>query len=360
MGEYEMSLLDLVKALDKNTPLGKIKGIAYKEKGKVIINPRRENIEDLDKLPFPAWHLMPMDMYFTPYSRTKTSIEVLTSRGCPFKCTYCVFPQLIYNSRKVRYRSAKSVVDEVEILLKKYKKEGIYFNDDTFTVNRNHVMGICGEIMKRKLKFRWGCFGRVDTVDREMLENMKRAGCVLIKYGVESGSQKILDRVEKGYKISDIKKAFKLTKEIGIGTHGTFMIGLPGEDSSTIEETMELAKEIDADTILWALLTPFPGTALFDEAEKKGHIEEKNWEKYDGDNYVIMRTDSMSREEIKNAWIYVKNKWLLHKKKNKDLVKQFVVNNYREVGIFGLGSRSLASFLKIARNYFNTKTKKSG
>jgi len=351
MGEYELSLRNLVRTLQKGGALSNVKGLAYKEDGKIRIN-ESQPLANLDELPFPAWHQLPMEKYWDPSPKTRTTAEILTSRGCPYGCTYCTFPQLIYRNKMVRYRNPKKVVDEIELLMREYGKEGTYFDDDTFTLNKRHVIGICDEIRKRGLRFNWACFGRVDNVDMEMLKAMKDAGCVMIKYGVESGSQRVLDKVDKGYTIEQVKKAFKLTKEVGIQAHATFMVGLPGETRETIDETLKLAREIDADSSVWALLTPFPGTRIYNEANARGHIMVKEWEKYDGHNYAIMRTDAMTVEEIEGAYENVKRRWKLATRRKPRVILAFMKTSYRNGGLKNLFRIGMIKFLEVCQDLF--------
>ncbi len=349
IGEYEISLNNLIECIEKRTNLEDVKGIAFKSGRKVVKTPLQP-IVDLDKLPFPAWHLMPLKRYYNPAPGTKTTMEVMSSRGCPYKCTYCIYPQLMYRTSQVRFRKPENVVDEIEILIKKYGKRGIYFNDDTFALTKKHVLAICQEIKKRRLNFRWACFGRVDTIDYEMLKEMKNAGCVYIQYGVESGSQKILGNIKKGIRIEQIKNAFKMTYSVGIKAHGTFMIGLPGESKETIKETMKLISEIDCDSLVFALCTPFPGTEMYREASEKNWLEESDWEKYDGYNFVVMRTEYMSRKEIKAAFDYIRKWWEVYRKMRKKDIKRFIKTRYREDGIENLLKVGLSKSIELMRD----------
>jgi radical SAM superfamily enzyme YgiQ (UPF0313 family) len=355
LGEYEISLANLVNCIEKGGDIESVRGIVFKRNGKPVFTESQPIIDDIDSLPFPAWHLMPMNRYWNPGPGTAKTMEVMSTRGCPFKCTYCIYPQLMYRTSKVRFRKPKKVVDEIGVLIKDYNKDGIYFNDDTFTINKKHVQEICHEMKKRELNLKWACFGRADIVDYDMLKEMKEAGCVAIQYGVESGSQKILDNIRKGIKVEQIKKAFSITKKVGIKTHGTFMIGLPGESKETIQETIELIKEIDCDTLVFAIATPFPGTVMYNDAVERGMLEEHDWEKYDGYNFVIMRTEDFSREDIKKSFDYIRNWWGLYRKTRKRQLPLFIRNRYKEGGIKKLAKASVGKSLELGKNVYNDR-----
>jgi len=245
IGEGEITLKNIL--LQK--PFKSIKGIAYKEKNKIKINPPQELIENLDSLPMPDYSVFNIKEYHTPRINCKKNpiAAIETSRGCVYNCIYCnnkVF------GRCFRAKSAKRTVDEIEHILKFGFKE-IHVWDDGFSTDLNRAKDICKEILKRKLKVTWNIYNglRVDRIDRELLFLLKKSGCYRISLGVESGNQSILNRINKGTKVEDIKKAFKIANEVGIDTVAFCIIGLPDETEETMKQTIDLILEINGQKI---------------------------------------------------------------------------------------------------------------
>jgi len=268
LGEGEEPLKNLLDNMGSSDNLRQIKGIVFKDKGEIINTGRAELNQDLDSLPFPARHLTPYKKYSSVLSKTTPVTTMFTSRGCPYKCLFCDRPHL---GKFFRARSSKNVVDEIEECQKMGIKE-ILIYDDTFTVNRQRVMDICSEIKKRNLDIHWDVRARVDTIDREMLETMKTSGCQRIHYGVEAGTQKILDVLRKGITLKQTEEAFKLSHEIGLETLAYFMIGSPTETKEDILETIKFAKKINPDFTHITITTPFPSTDLY-----RMGLEQKIW-----------------------------------------------------------------------------------
>lgn len=276
LGEGEAVFKDLLDYMDDYKKLRSIRGLVFKENGRIVNTGPRQLIEDLDKLPFPARHLVPYKKYSSLVLRKRPITTTFTSRGCPYKCTFCARPHL---GKKFRARSAKSVVDEIE----ECTKMGIYgflVYDDTFTVNRDRVIEICDELRRRKLHIEWDIRARVDTVDEQVLKRLKMAGCRGIHYGVEAGTEKILRALNKRITISKTKETFSLTKKAKISTLGYFMIGNPGETRQDILETLKLMKELDPNYVHVTILTPFPATKIYFDGLKSGVIERDYWKAF--------------------------------------------------------------------------------
>jgi len=276
VGEGDYTIVEIVE----NKNLSKVKGIAYKKNNKIILTEKREPIKNMDDLPFPAWKLFEISKYRAPKIRAKAnpvgSLE--TSRGCPFQCTFC---NKLVQGVNFRPKSAKRVVDEIEYMLDCGFKE-VHIQDDGFTTNINRAIEICDTILKRKLKFTWNIANgvRVDRVNEEFFIKAKKAGCHSIGFGIESGSQMILDSINKRTTLADIRKAIKLCKKAGIESVGYIIIGLPKDTEKTIRETINFAKSLDLDMAKATLLMPFPGTAVFKELDEQGLILSKDWNKY--------------------------------------------------------------------------------
>jgi len=259
LGEGEKIFLELIKNINNPEKLKLIKGLVFRENDKIINTGRPDYFNNLDEIPFPPREILPYKKYFSLLAKERIITTMFTSRGCPFQCAFCDRPAM---GRIFRARSAKNVVDEIEECLKMGIKE-IFIYDDTFTVNKPRVIDICNEILKRKLKFTWDIRARVDTVDEELLVLLKKAGCERIHYGVEAGTQKILNVLKKGIALEQALKAFKLTKKIGIQTLAYFMIGAPTETKEDVLKTMKFMKELNPDFVQITLLTPFPGTKVY-------------------------------------------------------------------------------------------------
>ena len=290
-GEGEMTMLDIVSG----KKLADIDGIAYRDKSDGIKQTReRRLIEDLDELPPPAKHLFPLSRYLA----LDVHASILTGRGCPFNCIFCVGSKM--GGRRVRYRNPKLIVDEVEQALSSGFTE-VNFEDDHLTINHKHLNAICDEIMARGLKFNWSAFSRVDTVNSEILRKMKQAGCTWLLYGVESGNQEILDTIKKKITLQKVKDAVDMAKEAGIGILASFIVGLPGETVETLRQTMQFAQGLGT-SYGFNVLSPFPGTEVREKAAQYGvEILTNDWTKYDC-NRPVTRTKDAGPKEI-NAFL---------------------------------------------------------
>jgi len=299
-GEYEYILRDLVKKLTQGKSYRSVKGLTYRSDGKIVRNQDASLIEDIDKLPNPARHFLPNEKYCEPLFIGRPTLRLITSRGCPYQCTFCLWPQVMYG-RKIRYRRIDKVVKEIKKLKDEYKIVEFYFDDDTFTLDEKRVIRLCKEIIRSKINLPWDCLGRVNTVTTKMLYWMKKSGCIIIRYGVESGNQEILDRCKKGITLKDIKRAFKLTHKMGIKTHATVMFGLPGETRETVEKTIDFVLKINPSYVQFAIATPYPGTEYYNEAKKNGWIIAKDWSDYDPIGKSMIGYPMLSDKEINEA-----------------------------------------------------------
>jgi anaerobic magnesium-protoporphyrin IX monomethyl ester cyclase len=266
VGEGEKTMLELVQTVEGTRSLSSVKGIAYKGKGsKTAYTQTRDFTEDLDSLPFPARDLFDNQSYKTYYSKNfgYTSTSLITSRGCPFNCDFC--SRAIFGNR-LRARSATNVVDEIESV-KNLGYDRVWFADDCFTLNRNRLLNICEEMVKRKLEIDWECLSRVDTIDRETALMMKEAGCVRVFFGIESGNDKVLALMKKKATTAQAKRAVLVTKYAGIQTGAFFIVGYPGETDQTVLETLKFASSLPLDYLSFTVPYPIPGTPLYDRVK---------------------------------------------------------------------------------------------
>lgn len=252
-GEPEFTVLDICKG----KPLSMIEGITYVEDGRIYTTKDRSN-PDLDKMPAPSYGSLPLDRYH--YEMMGDHFMLFeASRGCPYRCTYCQKSM----TPGYRKRSFQKVIAKVDDAVKKYGVRNAYFIDLEFTLNRDLVMKLCDHLIKEELPLRWCCQTRLDTIDKELLEEMKKAGCELIHYGVETGSERILKLIDKGISLETIRKGMKLTHDAGIKTACFFMFGFPGETMEDMDETLNFAKELNPTYASFHIWTPYPKTKLF-------------------------------------------------------------------------------------------------
>jgi len=302
-GEGEETMIELVETLDRGESVSsQILGIAYRSNGELHFSQKRPYISDLDDLPFPSFHLLPMKNYrlHPPHGKQSPTIPILTSRGCPYRCIYC--SKAVFGN-KYRANSSTYVVDEIEFLMESFNVKEIMFYDDVFTLNKKRVYEICDELDERGLDIPWTCETRVNLVNRKLLERMNKAGCYLIAYGVESGNQAILNNLKKDITIEQIVNAFELTHRVGIQTIAYFMLGCPGETPDTVKETIALSKKLDPDFAQFSIATPFPGTELFRIASKSGVVP-KNWNDYvyaelRSFDFPAFQTSTLKKEDLK-------------------------------------------------------------
>jgi radical SAM superfamily enzyme YgiQ (UPF0313 family) len=275
IGEGEYPFLNLIKSIEEKNPIEDISGLVYKEGREVRVNEAYIHL-NLDEIPFPARHLLPMEKYSSLISLYPVA-TMISSRGCPYQCGFCFKGP---SDKKYRVRSAKNVVDEMELLVKKYKVREIMFYDDTLTVQREHIANICNEILRRGLNISWESPNRIDTVDFKLLKLMRKAGCIRLRYGVESGDPTILRLMNKGIDLSRVREVFKWTKKAGIETFAYFIIGYIHETPQTMKNTILFAKSLNPDLLMFTIATPYPKTHLYDLVQKEGIIHGDYWREF--------------------------------------------------------------------------------
>ncbi|MBU2577745.1 radical SAM protein [Patescibacteria group bacterium] len=331
LGEYEINFTKFAVALKKDKDFEINDGIAFKKDGKIFFS-EPKLIDPLDRLPFPARHLFPNNqnpnpaVYWDGFCQNKPSIQMHASRGCPFRCNFCLWNQVMYRNGKYRYFLAKRVVDEMEEVVKKYRAKEIYFDDDTFTANKKQVLDICREIKQRGLKISWSVMGDAMVTDKEMVEAMADAGCIGMKFGVESGNQKILKHIEKPVNFEKLLEFTDWCAKRRIKTHATFTFGLSGETKETVKETMDLAKKLDVDSVQFSITTPFPGTRYYEEVKRKKGLQAKKWADFDGSSTSIVRFEKLPTKEVVIFYKNASRRWLLHKLTQPFWVKRQISN----------------------------------
>jgi radical SAM superfamily enzyme YgiQ (UPF0313 family) len=347
IGEPEYTIRELVNTLEKGEDLRGVNGLGHKEKDSIVINPEREIIKNLDELPFPARHLYPDVEYFNPLAKNSPYTTALSSRGCPGKCIYCT-SVLLYGKR-YRLRSPDNVVAEMEYL----KNQGInevFFRDETFTATKKRVFEICNLIKEQDLDMTWMVNSRVDAITKEVAKAMADAGCHTIKFGVESGNQRILDNLKKGITLEQTKNAFKWTKEAGMKRVAHFMLGAPGDTKETVEETINFViHELDPEYISPNITTPYPGTELFELVLEKGFKPGDDWSKWNlsdalEDAVFNEMFSELTKEELNEAFtkayteFYFRPKYLAK--------KAFEIRSFGELKSMLKAGTSLLKFVK--------------
>lgn len=291
-GEGENSLPDLVDAVQTGRRPEEVNGISFR-KGNAIISTADPSPVSMDSLPPPARHLLPLGRY----RALGMPISMITSRGCPFSCIFCVGRKM--SGARVRYRQPVRVVDEMADL-NRLGFHQINVADDLFTANAAHCMSVCQEIIRRGLKVSWTAFSRVDTITVEMLSAMRQAGCHTVSFGVESGNPDMLKRIKKGISLNQVLSAARMCRKTGMAAQASFILGLPGETAESLTDTLEFGKTLKALGVLYGFhyLAPFPGTDIRENLARYDlHILSENWEEYHA-NRPITESTSVRREQL--------------------------------------------------------------
>lgn len=280
IGEGEIPFHMLANALLNNKDYKKIKGLLFRNGGKIVNNGYGECVLNLDELPRYAYDLIPVEKYrATPAdSIEKKSIVMFTRRGCPFNCIFCASSLI---SKKRRAFSAKRVFEDIIWAKREYGIREVIFADESFTIDRQRVIDLCNLLIKNKVNVIWSIGTRADLVDEGLLTLMKKAGCWCIFFGVESGNDKILKLIKKGETKEQIRKAFKLCYKVGIAARASFILGLPGDNEETMQESIDFAKELNSEVTQFQIAVPFPGSELFREYKKYGTIPNMDFSKWD-------------------------------------------------------------------------------
>lgn len=297
VGEGELTIIELLQALDGSLPLGNIEGIIFRKHDEIFQTTPRSLIRNLDSLPMPAWDLLPdLAKYYRPSLqsvRRLPSTIVMTTRGCFGKCTFC--SRAIFGN-KIRAYSTDYVMEMLKHLYTKYGMRDFQIEDDSFLSFPKRVIEVCHRIRKENLKISWNCLARVDRINPEILDEIKKAGCWQIQFGIESGAQNILDFIKKNITLEQVERILKLTKKAGIRTKGFFIMGHLLETKETIRKTIDFAKRIPLDDFQLTIYTPLPGTVDYNIADKYGAFD-KSWDKMSMYNPVFV-ANGLKKEEL--------------------------------------------------------------
>src|SRR3989344_8132303 len=307
VGEAELTFLKLLDAFQGKCALKDIRGIAYVEDGAAVQTPDAEKVQDLDFFPIPDRDLINMKLYrpSVSYYKRLPAYTLITTRGCPYRCTFCATAKTGY-----RMHSIPRVVEEMKLLVEKYGVKEILIRDDTFTLSRKRTIELCDAIIKEGLnkKVKWNCITRAGLVDLELLKKMKQAGCWGIHFGVEGGTQKLIDAIKKDTTLDKIRNAFKWARKSGLETRAYMMLGMPGSTKEDDIKTIEFAKKIDPDWAQFTICTPYPGTQMYDEQVKIGNVS-NDWDTFQtwggfSETDLPWVADGRSSDEIKELQRY--------------------------------------------------------
>lgn len=362
-GESEKSFSEYIGKCLHGGAITDIQGLTYRDAaGKGHRNPNHELIEDLDTLDFPARDLLPHIKYYSHAVKrvsTRNCGNMITSRGCPYDCTYC--ESKVIWTRKARVRSPMNVVNEIEEMVTKYGIGEINFHDDIFPMRRDRTIEICQMIQQRKLDVRWICMSRVNFVWDDVMAEMHKAGCRRIMFGLESGSNTILKNIKKNATVERAYEAVQICKKAGIETMGSFMVGNIGETEDTIRETIDFAKKLDLDTASFFVAIPYPGTELYSQAVALGYLPPKvNWQDFCvvGERSGPLNLPTMSNERLR-YWqakalqeFYIRPKFVWKRLQG--------IRSLKDVGILLYGARTLVSMSAAGRKSGKSPFQKTG
>jgi len=301
-GEPELTSYELARALEAGDDLSRVAGLVYRDKsGRPVTTPQRPLIPDLDaELPYPKRRGMPMDRYNVPGFPSPVMF-IYGSRGCPYKCSFCLWPQTNLKGN-YRARPGEKIAEEIAWVLEHYPETGsFFFDDDTFNLGRRRLLSFADEMSRRGICIPWGMNARADNWDREMLERLVDTGLFTLRIGIESGDQDVLDRTLKGIDLGQAREMLEMAHSLGIKNHISFVIGLPGETPKSVENTIRFIHSVPADSVQFSVAIPFPGTSFYRYVEENGFLLTHDWSKFNGFDHVVMRTEAMTAAEIEKA-----------------------------------------------------------
>jgi anaerobic magnesium-protoporphyrin IX monomethyl ester cyclase len=329
--EGEYTLLEVVQRIEAGQSLQDTLGITYRSNGQIVKNADRPYIENLDELPFPARHLWPMELL----RKYEDVLYLTTSRGCVFWCNFCATVRM--HGRKYRWRNPENVADELEFLNKTYGVTTFTFCDDAFTVDQARTEKLCKEILDRKLQIKWNCGTRVDMLTRDLLVKMKQAGCISVWFGVESGSQQVLDEMKKGITTEQTIKVLGWVREFGLKPVPNVILGFPTETKKSAWKTIHYAEKLSPnDMSFYNIATPFPGTPMYDQVVENGWLKVTDFDKYDTAT-PIFETPLLKMKQLKEIRQQAFNHFYLRRAYFMDKSRRFKVSTALVVGLNLLG-----------------------
>lgn len=308
-GEYDLSVAALANALERGDAPDAAPGLMSAKSAAAFKGPA--GIADLDALPRPLYEQLPMLAYSDPVCGLPApSAQTWLSRGCPYGCTFCVWPQVVYGNRRYRRRAQAAALDEVEFLVSTYGVESFYFDDDTTNIGEPEMLALAHAIRGRGLdRLPWAMMARADCMTPAMIEALAEAGMYSVKYGVESVSPALIDACGKQTRLDRLARAIEHTRRLGIKMHLTFTFGLPGETRQTMRETLDFALAVKPETAQFSICTPFPGTVFYEECERNGWLTTRDWRCYLGSGEPVVQTPWLGAAELKTGFEEAEAEW---------------------------------------------------
>ena len=279
--------------------LSGVRGITFRTGDVINDNGDGKMCQKLDSIPFPDRETIPWQWYLEAWYSRKPFMNMMTARGCPYHCAFCLWPQSMYG-HKQRLRSLDNVFEELHLLAHKYGVQEVNNDDGTFTTKKKRVIEFCQRMRDQKLTLVWTCNGRVDNLDDEMLAEMKASGCKMIRLGVESGSQEVLDKIKKGLTLQQIEEGVRKVKKHGIQALGGFMFGFPYDTRNTVEQTIQFAKKLSPDQVQFSINMCYPGTSLYDYSKDNDLLLAKSFKEFDMTHGPVVKTKDMERSELES------------------------------------------------------------
>jgi len=296
-GEWDYTVSQLAGALDRDTPLSQIQGLSYRRDGKIVAGGKAPLIEDLDALPFPAYDLVDLSRFYESVFAYFPAATAITSRGCPFHCVYCVFPNTIY-THKFRAQSPERVLAEALYLQNKFGVRLIRYDDDTFEIDKQRVFDICRLFKENSVTLKWIIQSRPSLMTEEMAKALKEAGCVMVLYGVESGDDEILEKIKKGTTTAEIERGVRIAHKYGLDVLNCVMIGFYWDTLETVQRTIDFAFKLNAEFTQFSIATPLPGTEYYDLLKTSGYMVSDDLEKGDSFHHANVDFPSLKQHQI--------------------------------------------------------------
>ncbi|MBN1552656.1 radical SAM protein [bacterium] len=336
-GEYDITIVELAQAIDDRSSLANILGISWKSGDAVTHNPNRSLITDLDELPYPVRKGLPMERYTDPACKKFPNVSIISSRGCPYRCIFCLESTVFFHTPSFRRRDPQKVVDEMIHVIDNYNAQEIYFDDSSFTASHQHARAVAQAIIDRRLSIAWSCMADA-RVDFDTLKLMKSSGCTGLKFGVETADEAIMKRINKKLDLNNVRRFAEDCKKLGLYTHGTFMFGLPGETKKSIQKTIDFAFSLDCTTSQFSVATPFPGTAFYEMAKTEGWLVTDDWNAFDGGQSPVVSYPECSRQDIIEGLERAKKRKILQLITHPVVLSQYLYKLYKMKGFWGLMS----------------------
>lgn len=355
-GEYELSIASLIDAIENESVLRLVPGIAYRDTlGNIFESDKNAYIEDIDELPRPAFEDFPetkktnMAVYGDGINTYRPAVTLHSTRGCPFRCDFCLWIQVMYGNNKYRKFKIDRVVDEMEYVIHNFGAKEIYFDDDDFCIDKKNIQNLCNEIISRKLRIKWSCMGDAMSCDEDTIKIMAKAGCIFMKFGVESGSKEILKEIGKPLDPEKAVAVANWCRKYGIMTHATFMFGLSNDTKETMQLTLELAKRVKFDYAQASIATPFPGTRMHSKLSASTNIGASDSKDFDGTRISVVGNQNLSSEEIVKFRKYAIKQMVYSRLKEWGWWKNFLRWNFTLVRSYGIGHslRPLYAFIHL-------------